>query len=159
MNFAVYQFPPSITAAEGESVILNCALAFEGNHSLIGAVHWTRGKPGGYKLDTSPFYKNRLERSDIESFANNIIIINISALVKEDSDNYYCHVTLMGTEERNGNGTYLQVKRKVPEENNWNPYLILGLGGALALWGLIVIVLICGLTWQNKGMCVSVKPV
>ncbi|XP_038673031.1 uncharacterized protein LOC119976539 isoform X1 [Scyliorhinus canicula] len=150
MNFTVYQFPPFITAAEGESVILKCALGFEGKHSLIGAARWTRGKPGGYKLDNSPFYKNRLERSDSASIGNNRIFINISDLLQDDSDTYYCHVSFMGTEERCGNGTHLHVKRKVPKENNENPHLILGLGGALVLLGLIVIVLISGLTWQNK---------
>ncbi|XP_038673032.1 uncharacterized protein LOC119976539 isoform X2 [Scyliorhinus canicula] len=110
MNFTVYQFPPFITAAEGESVILKCALGFEGKHSLIGAARWTRGKPGGYKLDNSPFYKNRLERSDSASIGNNRIFINISDLLQDDSDTYYCHVSFMGTEERCGNGTHLHVK-------------------------------------------------
>ncbi|XP_038673485.1 uncharacterized protein LOC119976781 isoform X2 [Scyliorhinus canicula] len=110
MNFTVYQFPPFITAAEGESVILYCALGFEGKLSLFGAARWTRGKPGGYKLDNSPFYKNRLERSGSTSIGNNRIFINISDLLQDDSDTYYCHVSFMGTEERCGNGTHLYVK-------------------------------------------------
>ncbi|GCC33666.1 hypothetical protein chiPu_0012136 [Chiloscyllium punctatum] len=112
MNVTVFQFPSLITATEGQSVTLNCALDFEGTLSLIGAVYWTRGNLDGYKLDNSPFYEARLQASDSDSFANSRIFINISDLIEKDSDTYYCHIIVLGAGKRHGNGTKLEVKRK-----------------------------------------------
>nr|QTT61901.1 natural cytotoxicity triggering receptor 3 [Ginglymostoma cirratum] len=152
MNVTVFQFPPFITVTEGESVTLNCALDIEGTPILVGAVSWTRGKPDGYKLDDSPFYAARLRKSDGDSFAHNRIFINISDLIEKDSDTYYCRVSVMGREGRDGNGTKLEVKRKEAEKNSGNNNSLLGLGGAVTLLVIIVMVLMFGLIQQNKAI-------
>ncbi|GCC33665.1 hypothetical protein chiPu_0012135 [Chiloscyllium punctatum] len=112
MNITVFQFPPFITVTEGESVTLNCALDFEGTSSPVGAVYWTRGKSDEYKLDDSPFYTARLQKSGSDSFAKKRIFINISDLIEKDSDTYYCNIKFFGAGKRHGNGTKLEVKRK-----------------------------------------------
>ncbi|XP_067865597.1 natural cytotoxicity triggering receptor 3-like isoform X2 [Heterodontus francisci] len=150
ISVTVFQFPPFRTADEGESVTLNCALDFEGNVTLIGTAHWTRGKPDGYKLDKSPFYEGRLEKSGSDSFTNNRIFINISDLIEKDTDTYYCRVSLMETGVRDGNGTKLEVRRRIRGEKSRDINLLLLLGGALTLLGMTIMILTCRLIWQNK---------
>ncbi|XP_043534294.1 uncharacterized protein LOC122541531 [Chiloscyllium plagiosum] len=150
MNITVFQFPPFITVTEGESVTLNCVLDFEGTSSPVGAAYWTRGKSDEYKLDDSPFYTARLQKSGSDSFAKKRIFINISDLIEKDSDTYYCNINFFGAGKRHGNGTKLEVKRKELEKNSGNTNLFLGLGGAVTLLVIAIMFLTFGLIHQNK---------
>ncbi|XP_067829802.1 natural cytotoxicity triggering receptor 3-like isoform X2 [Heptranchias perlo] len=122
----------------------------ERNPHLIGTATWTRGDPNGYELDNSPFYKRRLNKSDSDSFIKNRIFIKISDLIEKDTDTYFCSIRLMGEEARSGNGTKLEVKRRIQGENSESSNLEPFLGGALAILVITVMILIFRIIWQNK---------
>ncbi|XP_067865363.1 natural cytotoxicity triggering receptor 3-like isoform X3 [Heterodontus francisci] len=108
----VIQTPSFINATEGQSVILNCT--YEGP-SGVGVFKWFKNTEDGAEVtDQAAEYSGRITRASADDFkGKRDASINIKDLRHYDSGKYYCKVELMGFQEQYGQGTTLNVMRKL----------------------------------------------
>ncbi|XP_067865098.1 natural cytotoxicity triggering receptor 3-like [Heterodontus francisci] len=107
-SIRVIQTPPFISATEGQSVILNCT--YEGP-SGVGVFKWFKNTEDGAEVtDQAVEYSGRITRASADDFkGKRDASINITDLRHYDSGIYYCKVELMGFQEKQGQGTTLNV--------------------------------------------------
>ncbi|CAM4564198.1 unnamed protein product [Lepidochelys kempii] len=105
-GLTVRQSPAVLRASLGETVNLSCS--FENRPGSAVNVRWTRA-PGVILESHHPFYKGRLNVSDLDLLLKGEVTLTLSELEKRDSGLYQCQISIHQGESGTGAGTELQV--------------------------------------------------
>ncbi|CAM4657838.1 unnamed protein product [Caretta caretta] len=105
-GLTVRQSPAVLRASLGETVNLSCS--FENRPGSAVNVRWTRA-PGVILESHHPFYKGRLNVSDLDLLWKGEVMLTLSELEKRDSGLYQCQISIHQGESGTGAGTELQV--------------------------------------------------
>ncbi|CAM4639391.1 unnamed protein product [Lepidochelys olivacea] len=105
-GLTVLQSPAVLRASPGETVNLSCS--FENRQGSVAKASWTRA-PGVVLESHHPFYKGRLNVSDLDLLRKGEATLTLSELEKRDSGLYQCHISNRQGESGTGAGTELQV--------------------------------------------------
>ncbi|XP_043383831.1 immunoglobulin superfamily member 3-like isoform X2 [Chelonia mydas] len=105
-GLTVLQSPAVLRASPGETVNLSCS--FENRQGSVAKATWTRA-PGVVLESHHPFYKGRLNVSDLNLLRKGEATLTLSELEKRDSGLYQCQISIHQGESGTGAGTELQV--------------------------------------------------
>ncbi|XP_043383864.1 natural cytotoxicity triggering receptor 3-like isoform X4 [Chelonia mydas] len=105
-GLTVLQSPAVLRASPGETVNLSCS--FENRQGSVVKATWTIS-PGVVLESDHPFYRGRLNMSDLNLLRKGEVTLTLSELEKRDSGLYQCHISIRQGESGTGAGTELQV--------------------------------------------------
>ncbi|CAM5105284.1 unnamed protein product [Natator depressus] len=105
-GLTVLQSPTDLQASPGETMNISCS--FEYRWGSVDKVIWTIARR--VVLDSHhPFYRGRLNMSDLDLLRKGEVTLTLSELEKRDSGLYRCHISIRQGESGTGAGTELQV--------------------------------------------------
>ncbi|CAM5105294.1 unnamed protein product [Natator depressus] len=105
-GLTVLQSPTDLQASPGETMNISCS--FEYRWGSVDKVIWTIARR--VVLDSHhPFYRGRLNMSDLDLLRKGEVTLTLSDLEKRDSGLYQCHISIRQGESGTGAGTELQV--------------------------------------------------
>ncbi|XP_074826823.1 uncharacterized protein LOC141998087 [Natator depressus] len=105
-GLTVLQSSAVLRASPGETVNLSCS--FENSQGSVAKATWTRA-PGVVLESEHPFYKGRLNVSDLDLLRKGEATLTLSGLEERDSGLYQCQISIHQGESGTGAGTELQV--------------------------------------------------
>ncbi|XP_074975161.1 CD276 antigen-like [Caretta caretta] len=117
-GLTVLQSPAVLRASPGETVNLSCS--FENRQGSVAKASWTRA-PGVVLESHHPFYKGRLNVSDLDLLRKGEATLTLSELEKRDSGLYQCHISNRQGESGTGAGTKLQVTGRNQSDTGKEP--------------------------------------
>ncbi|CAM4564153.1 unnamed protein product [Lepidochelys kempii] len=117
-GLTVRQSPAVLRASPGETVNLSCS--FENRQGSVAKASWTRA-PGVVLESHHPFYKGRLNVSDLDLLRKGEVTLTLSELEKRDSGLYQCHISIRQGESGTGAGTELQVMGRNQSDTGKEP--------------------------------------
>ncbi|CAM4564189.1 unnamed protein product [Lepidochelys kempii] len=117
-GLTVRQSPAVLRASLGETVNLSCS--FENRPGSAVNVRWTRA-PGVILESHHPFYKGRLNVSDLDLLLKGEVTLTLSELEKRDSGLYQCQISIHQGESGTGAGTELQVMGRNQSDTGKEP--------------------------------------
>ncbi|CAM4668925.1 unnamed protein product [Caretta caretta] len=117
-GLTVLQSPAVLQASPGETVNLSCS--FENRQGSVAKASWTRA-PGVVLESHHPFYKGRLNVSDLDLLRKGEATLTLSELEKRDSGLYQCHISNRQGESGTGAGTKLQVTGRNQSDTGKEP--------------------------------------
>ncbi|CAM5105290.1 unnamed protein product, partial [Natator depressus] len=112
-GLTVLQSPTDLQASPGETMNLSCS--FEYRRGSVDKVIWTIARR--VVLDSHhPFYRGRLNMSDLDLLRKGEATLTLSELEPRDSGRYQCQISIRqeyrGRESWTGAGTKLQVMKR-----------------------------------------------
>ncbi|CAM5105285.1 unnamed protein product, partial [Natator depressus] len=105
-GLTVLQSPAVLRVYAGETMNLSCS--FENRPGSVVKATWTI-VPGVVLESDHPFYRGRLNMSDLNLLRKGEVTLTLSDLEKRDSGLYKCHISIRQGESGTGAGTELQV--------------------------------------------------
>ncbi|CAM4655417.1 unnamed protein product [Lepidochelys olivacea] len=117
-GLTVLQSPAVLRASPGETVNLSCS--FENRQGSVAKASWTRA-PGVVLESHHPFYKGRLNVSDLDLLRKGEATLTLSELEKRDSGLCQCHISNCQGESGTGAGTKLQVTGRNQSDTGKEP--------------------------------------